>query len=307
MKKMKFIAVALTAGMLLTSVTACTGGNSGDDVTVVTTEATQATAESKQTEESEVTSESQESDAAKESGSEATESSADTTPSQSEEPTEADSGKTYLEGDSQTYANTFITNFVEQDFFCGADAGKFNVETAPVMDVLPFVYYHVKINDYKAFSNDKKGECSYVTLSVDKCRDILGKYMMYNLSEDDCKELPEPYEEIGDGHNWYWGPFYADGKIWFESGDGEAYNDIGVVDYVKSEEDGNMTLFFTIYEIDFDVYNELTMEQVKEYYKISPAKAAEDKTLIKKGTGEANVAVGQSGKYFINTYEVKMG
>ena len=135
---------------------------------------------------------------------------------------------------------------------------------------------------------------------------MIGKYMMYALNEDDCKTLPAPAENYADKEPSYWGPYYEDGKVWFEMGAGEAYTNIAVVDYGKSNEDGNMTLVFTIYAIDFDVLNDLTLDELKEYYKISPEKAASDKTLTKKGVGVAEVSVGQSGKYFLNTYKVEL-
>lgn len=318
MKRYKILALMLALCLMAGSVASCSGGKDPADISVTTAEATvdltedtSASSESTEATESSDT-ETSESETSKETSesSEDTkatdpEESKDTEPSEDSEPTNVEPDKITFEGESQTYANTFMTNFVEQWFYYDRE-DKFDVKTAKVEDVLRFAAMHLNINSPKEFKGETKGECSYETISVDKACDVIGKYMMYALNEDDCKTLPAPAENYADKEPSYWGPYYEDGKVWFEMGAGEAYTNIAVVDYGKSNEDGNMTLVFTIYAIDFDVLNDLTLDELKEYYKISPEKAASDKTLTKKGVGVAEVSVGQSGKYFLNTYKVEL-
>ena len=304
MKKIKICASVLLSVMALSALTACAGGNgtSGSQDTqatqatsaeaTVNTDATEASnaetaASSGETVASEVT----------EASNEATENSEET--ERTTEPSKMEA----LSGDDQTYANTFITNFAEQNFFMFSEAGRFEAYNAKIEDVLSFVYYHIKINAYKEFGNDKKGECSYVTVSYEKAASVVGKYMSYMLKEEDCKALPAPPDKLD---NFSFGPFYEDGKIWFVTGDGDTFRNIGIVDCIEYNADGTATLYFTIYNIDFDVFESLDDAGLKKYYSLSPAQAESDKSLTKRGTGIANVSLGQSGKYFLNTYEAKV-
>ena len=64
-----------------------------------------------------------------------------------------------------------------------------------------------------------------------------------------------------------------------------------------------MTLYFTIYSIDYDTFKNLSFDDVKKYYALTPSEAQMEKTLLRDLTGVANVSVTQSGKYRLNTYE----
>ena len=99
------------------------------------------------------------------------------------------------------------------------------------------------------------------------------------------------------------GPYYEDGKIWFVTGDGDSYRDIGIVDYAVNNGDGTLTLYFTIYCIDYETFESLDSDGLKAYYTLTPTQAQFDKTLTRRERGIANVSVGQSGKYYLNTYE----
>ena len=64
-----------------------------------------------------------------------------------------------------------------------------------------------------------------------------------------------------------------------------------------------MTLYFTIYSIDYEVFSKLKGDEVKKYYALTPSEAKKDKNLIGGTTGVANVSITQSGKFLLNTYE----
>ena len=205
------------------------------------------------------------------------------------------SEKIKFSGDSQTYANTFITNFAEQ-YFTDFDASK--TTTKRVVD---FAYFHLYINSQKDFKGIRKGDIDYETFTFEKASDVIGKYVNYKLTLDELKKLPAPPTKSGTASE---GPFYADGKIFYPAAAGESYNEIGIVEYADNYGDGTLWLNFTVYEIDLDKYNDMSADDVKAYYKYSPSKAASDKNLKKVKTGIAQVDVGQSGKYFLKNYDV---
>ncbi|MBP5654709.1 MAG: S-layer homology domain-containing protein [Clostridiales bacterium] len=206
-----------------------------------------------------------------------------------------DSEKITFSGDSQTYANTFISNFAEQYF---AD---FDVKDTTTKRVVDFAYLHLYINSQKDLKGAKKGDIDYFTFTYEKARDVIGKYITYSLTEDEVKKLPAPPTESGKSSE---GPFYADGKLWYPAAAGESYNQIGIVEYADNYGDGTIWLNFTVYEIDFDKYQDMSTDDVKALYKLSPSKAASNKSLKKIKTGIAQVDIGQSGKYFLKNYKV---
>ena len=55
----------------------------------------------------------------------------------------------------------------------------------------------------------------------------------------------------------------------------------------------------------WDGYNEVSGDEIKKYYKLTPDQAAADSTLEKVGTGTAYVGVGQSGSYYLLDYKTK--
>ena len=62
------------------------------------------------------------------------------------------------------------------------------------------------------------------------------------------------------------GPYYEDSKIWtiLSDGDLNPFREIAVVDYAKNNDDGTMTLYFTIYSIDYDTFKNLSFDDVKK-------------------------------------------
>lgn len=196
----------------------------------------------------------------------------------------------------QEKANSFVTNFVMQ-FFQDYDR-----ETATVEQQLDFVHIYLKINSYKSIKNETKGELSFETFTFAKASEVVSKFFGTALKEEDCKTLSAPPSSYGDQPA---GPFYADGRIWYEGGAGESYSSIAIVDSIKSNEDGTLTFNFKKYTIDQQVYEELDDNGIKKYYKLSPDKAKADKTLEKGSNGTAVVGVSQSGDYFLMSYKTR--
>ena len=198
-----------------------------------------------------------------------------------------------LGSEEQKYVNTYITNFVEQYFF------DFDSDSATAEQLLDFVHIHLKINAYDQISYETKGDITFETFTVSEATKVISKYFALYFTEDDCKALPAPPETYGDQPA---GPFYEDGKIWYEAADGESYNLIGIVDSVLNNTDGTITIEFTIYSIDYEVYNELDMDGIAAYYSMTPEQAAADSTLTRVKTGTAVVTNAQSGDYLLISY-----
>ena len=276
-KTLKFLALSASACLMLGTLAGCTAS-----------EEPEATAEASLEQESEEATEIPQASASS-SGTE-TEPSAT-----SEEPDDYEILPEYLVLDSedQTYANTYITNFVEQYFY------DYDRDSASAEQLLDFVHIHLKINSSDSISYETKGDLTFETFTVDKSVKVISKYIAYYFTEEDCKALPEPPETYGDQPA---GPYYADGKIWYEAGSGEGYTQIGIVDSVLNNTDGTLTIEFTIYSIDYEVYSGLDMDGIAAYYSLTPEQAAADATLTKTGTGTAFVDVGQSGDYLLISY-----
>lgn len=292
MKRIKMIALALTACIVLPQVSACslkkpaesTSEYRADQVITISPEkATETTGSAAETSES-------------------------TAKSETSEKTEEIPGKVTFSGESQKYANTFLTNFTEQYFYTkfvfsgGENPGVFDVKKAKIQDIMTFVCLHVYHNDRRAYKDTKKGNCNYLTISFEKAAEVCGRYFNYNLKKETCKKLSAP---SGDKSKQGFGPYYGDDKVWIvlKDSDLNAFRDIAVVDYATNNEDGTMTLYFTIYSIDYEVFSKLKGDDVKKYYALTPAEAKKDEKLIGGTTGVANVSITQSGKFLLNTYE----
>ena len=201
----------------------------------------------------------------------------------------ADDSTITYSAEEQEKANIFISNFAEVGF---AD---FNVENKDIKQLLNFVHVHYKINARDKIKYENKGGSSYETFKYEDALNTVGRYFGTGLKEDDVKKLPAPSADSQ-------GPFYENGKIWFPTADGENYGRVGIVDSAKLNNDGTITLNFTIYAIDWDTYSNMSANDIKKYYKLTPAKAASDKTLTKSSAGTAKVDVGQSGNYLLKVY-----
>ncbi len=295
MKRVKICALALSACLAAGAMAGCkkteeTTEPSGSALDTVTSESS-SEAETAESTSQVVTSESS-SEAASEDTSASSESKATSGDTQA---TSGDNSNVALDADQQEYANTFITNFAEQFFW------DFDSSTAELDRYMDFVYIHLKINAQSEVSTAKNGDVSYEMFSAEKAQAVIGKYFGKGVKDEDIKKLHTPPEAYGDSAA---GPYYKDGKIWYQPGAGESYNRIGIVEAIKNNGDGTLTLKFTVYEIDLDTFATLNSSGLKEYYKLTPAKASMDKTLKKVSYGSAVVDVSQSGTYLLKSYDV---
>ena len=198
-----------------------------------------------------------------------------------------------LDPQLQSYANTFITNFVEQSF------PDYDRETAGVEQMLDFVHIFLKINDSDSISYMNNGDLTFETFSIESVQDVTVKYLGLIISDEDYSGLPVPPETYGDQPA---GPFFEDGMIWYEAADGEARNNIGIVDAINNPGDGTLNMEFTVYAIDLDAYLSLSADDIRAYYDLTPEQAQSDDTLQAVAEGTATVGVAQSGDYYLIDY-----
>ena len=198
-----------------------------------------------------------------------------------------------LESDVQQYVNTFITNFVEQNFY------DYDRETADIERIIDFVHLHLKINAHNLISYAVKGDLDYEVFSIDDVQRVASQYLGVLITEEDYAALPVPPETFGDQPA---GPYFEDGKIWYEAADGESYNRIGIVNSFLNPGDGTLIMEFAVYEIDIDTYFSLNTDEIREYYALTYEQAENDPTLTKVRTGTARVGATQSGGYYLITY-----
>ena len=198
-----------------------------------------------------------------------------------------------LESDVQQYVNTFITNFVEQNFY------DYDRETADIERMIDFVHLHLKINAQDLISYAVKGDLDYEVFSIDDVQRVASEYLGVLITEEDYAALPVPPDTFGDQPS---GPYFEDGKIWYEASDGESYNRIGIVNSFLNPGDGTLIMEFDVYEIDIDTYLSLNTDEIRAYYALTSEQAENDPTLTNVRTGTARVGATQSGGYYLITY-----
>ena len=208
---------------------------------------------------------------------------------------EASDDKIVLSDDGrQAYVNEFISKFVEQ-YFWDYERDYDNVEQR-----LDFVHIYLRINSWTSIGYEQKGDVSFETFSVEQAQEIVRRFFGVLLKEEDIKAYSVPPSTYGDQPA---GPYYEDGKIWYEAAYGEGYNQIGIVDSAFNNGDGTITLEFTIYSIAMETFWDLDSDDIKAYYRMTPDEAANDNTLSMVRTGRAVAGVAQSGEYYLISYD----
>lgn len=303
MKKTKICSLLLAASMML-SVAACSKDKDDDETTAApdVTPAIESESEAEATDATESESEAEPTDAT-----DSTEPTDATLPAESNEdtPVSDESGELgytepfELDAEAQLKANIFVSNFVEANF--PGYMSSFDVSNVNIEKLLDFVFFHLKINAYQELGNEQRGELSYTTFTVEQATDVIGRYICYLFTEEDCASLATPPEALSDMGQ---GPYYADGKIYYISGDGERFFSLGIVDCAELNPTGTVTLYYTAYSLDYEVYESLDDAGVQAYYALTPEQAAADPALTPSYSGVAVCSVGQAGSYSIYSIEV---
>ena len=198
-----------------------------------------------------------------------------------------------MDSDRQLYANTFITGFVEQYFTY------YDRETAGIEQIMDFIYLNLKLNSFDSLSHETRGEVAFETFTAEDAQSMASRYFGMLITDDELNALPVPLETYGDQPA---GPYYADGKVWYEEADGQIYNRIGIVNSISNPGDGTLILDFSIYTIDVDRYWSLTLDELRGLYALTPEQADADSLLSLTSSGTATVGVSQSGEYYLISY-----
>ena len=194
-----------------------------------------------------------------------------------------------LEAARQEYANTFVSAFAEQNI------SEIDILDLSAEELMDFVRIHLKMHSTDQISYEPRGEMLFETFTLASAHDVARNYFGLSISDAVVNNFSAPPEAHGDQPA---GPYYEDNKIWYEAYDVDDFNRFAVVDSFTYNEDGTLTLGFTIYEAGPDAF-------LEPYYKLTPEEAAADSTLNIVTKGSAVVRVGQSGAYYLNSYKAE--
>lgn len=189
----------------------------------------------------------------------------------------------------QIYANAFVSAFAEQNI---SEIDIYKVSNEELTD---FVRIFLKFHSTDLISYEPKGEMLFETFELSTAHDVIKDFFGVFITDVFTDKFAAPPEAHGDQPA---GPFFEDNKIWYEAYDVEFSNRFAVVDSFTSNEDGTMTLTFTVYEAGADA-------DLTECYRLTPEEAAADETLNTVTKGSAIVSVGQSGAYYMNYYKTE--
>lgn len=192
------------------------------------------------------------------------------------------------DADRQIYANAFVSAFAEQNI------SEMDTENLTVEEYLDFVRIYLKTHATDLISYEPKGEMLFETFTPASAHEVIKVFFGFFTSDVFGSGLEAPSEAHGDQPA---GPFYEDGRFWYEACDTEDSNRFAIVDSYTVNEDGTMTLGFTVYEAGPN-------DSLYECYRLSPEEAAADSTINIVTNGSATVRINQSGEYSLIYYKV---
>lgn len=191
------------------------------------------------------------------------------------------------DADRQIYANAFVSAFAEQNI------SEMDTENLTVEEYLDFVHIYLKNQATDLISYEPKGEMLYETFTLASAHEVIKVFFGFFTSDVFGSGLEAPPEAHGDQPA---GPFYEDGRFWYEACDTEGCNRFAIVDSYTVNEDGTVTLVFTVYEAGPN-------DSLYECYRLTPEEAAADSTINIVTNGSATVRINQSGEYSLIYYK----
>lgn len=200
-----------------------------------------------------------------------------------------DGAEVVMDANMQYEANIFLSNFAEQydftDFDIYAYGGK------PVID---FAHRFAKINEGGAISYDGL----YEVLTLDYVQGVLDRFFGLTIGPSDYLDLPSPTYTFDSS---YHGPFYKDGKFYYDAADGATYTQFAVVYQILKFADGHLEMAFRRYDrLDFDTVGGLAVSDAHYYLTLAEAEA--NPNLLNIGNGYAKVYPKVYGGH--NTYQL---
>ena len=191
------------------------------------------------------------------------------------------------DADRQIYANAFVSAFAEQNI------SEMDTENLTVEEYLDFVHIYLKNQATDLISYEPKGEMLFETFTLASAHEVIKVFFGFFTSDVLGSGLEAPPEAHGDQPA---GPFYENGRFWYEASDTEGCNRFAIVDSYTVNEDGTVTLGFTVYEAGPN-------DNLYECYRLSPEEAAADSTINIVTNGSATVRINQSGEYSLIYYK----
>ena len=191
------------------------------------------------------------------------------------------------DADRQIYANAFVSAFAEQNI------SEMDTENLTVEEYLDFVRIYLKNQATDLISYEPKGEMLFETFTLASAHEVIKVFFGFFTSDVFGSGLEAPPEAHGDQPA---GPFYEDGRFWYEACDTKGCNRFAIVDSYTVNEDGTVTLGFTVYEAGPN-------DSLYECYRLSPEEAAADNTINIVTNGSATVRINQSGEYSLIYYK----
>ena len=173
--------------------------------------------------------------------------------------------------DMQKKLNIFLSNFAEQDM------SSFDYGRPDTGELADFAYRWTYINKQSDIDITTDG---YYTISLDKVKRVVNKYMDYDLTDDDLDSYTWPNADQG---------FVSKGKYFVPAADGESYNTLAIVTSLSEEGGDNYRAQFDIYDLDWDYFinNEDVDSVPGEFYSYDAAAAEAEPNLVKNGGGYA--------------------
>ena len=173
--------------------------------------------------------------------------------------------------DMQKKLNIFLSNFAEQGM------GYFDYGRPDTGDLADFAYRWTYINKWSDLDITTDG---YYTLSLDKVKNVVNKYMDITLTDDNLISYTWP--------NIYQG-FVSKGRYCVPAADGELFDTLAIVTSLSEEGMNNYRAQFDIYELDWNYFinNEDVDSVPKEFYSYNAAAAESEPNLVKKESGYA--------------------
>lgn len=172
-----------------------------------------------------------------------------------------------LSAKEQYEANIFLSNFSEQGFWAGKTT-PFESSAATEAELFSFAHRWAKINRPAAIRYSESYEC----LSLEDVNAIVDRYFDRDTSLSPANGT-DYSAALGMGRFDWDHVWFSGGWFYYPAADGESHPGFSVVTEKQLYPNNRSTLFFTVYELDLDIY--WTYNGIPaEYYSLTPAEAA---------------------------------
>ena len=171
--------------------------------------------------------------------------------------------------------NVFLSNFSEQGFG--------SLDSNDSYALVKFAYLHNFINNFEVLSYDSG---SYL-MQTDTTDNTLMRFFGHTVAHDShSKTFPGGYTDTID---------YGVYGYYFPAGGGEFYGYLSIANSMYKNSDGSYTVFFDVYAVDWDTYNNYGISS--DYYYMTSSEAANAWALEYRYSGTAQVCDYDGGSF----------